>query len=213
VRSKREIVLVGAVVVAAAYGIYSYAFAPKRTAGATAAAMSSAPATVASATVREITEIQREIGRTAVSPLARLVVARAGEEWNPALFLWAPLPGELMERDARRQQEQQAAQAALLDAAAKRQAAEAQERQQATERQRRFSYTGYVCSAGRTYAVINNVVYAVGDRLAGADDCSLQAVTPENIVIEDHGRAITIQVPLRQDSTRKRLEAGQGGKP
>ena len=193
---------------AAAYGVYSFAFAPKRVAGTAATTTPSTSATTVDPTVREITQIQEGIGRTALSPLVRLAAARAGEEWSRTLFLWAPLPSELRDRDAARKQQQDAAQTALQETDASRKAAEDQERQRVAERQRRFSYTGYVCSAGRMYAVINGAVYEVGDRLDNVADCSLKSVSPENVVIEDHGRAITVLVPMLQDTTPGRLKPG-----
>ncbi len=208
--SKREAILLGSVAVAAAYGVYTFAFAPKRAPGAGATASASTPA---QPMVREIAQIQQEIGRTTVSPLIRLAAVRAGEEWSTTLFLWAPLPSELMAREAARQQQQQASQTAAQEAEASRKAVAEQERLRVAERQRRFSYTGYVCSADRMFAVINGAVYAVGDRLDGLADCVLQTVTPESVTIDDRVTATTVQVPMLQATLRERPATTPNDKP
>lgn len=211
-RSKREIVFLSAAALAAAYAVYALALAPKRVTGARAAA-TARPTTATSATAGAIAQIQQEIGRTTISALVRLAAGRAGEEWGSTLFLGAPLPDELKQRDDDRREQQQQSQTAQQEAEAKSKAAAEQERQRLAESQRRFDYTGYVSSGGRFYAVINGAVYQVGDRLDGTPDCSVKSIAPESVAIEDGGRAVTVQVPLRLDWAQTRLEPGQHDKP
>jgi hypothetical protein len=204
VRSKREIVLLSAAALAAAYGLYVIVFAPKRPAGAAKdpGTPPPVPASAALATASEIARVQQEIGRTAVSPLVRLTALRAAEEWRDAVFLSAALPAELKERELAGIQQQQAAQAAQLAAESAREAAEELERQRLAERRQRFVYSGYANSDGRTYAVINGAVYEVGERLDLIPGCSLKAITPESVAIEDQDRGITLDIPMRQDPLR-----------
>lgn len=197
-RQKREIVLVGAALLAGAYGVYTLVFAPARSAGAPANGLASHVSAATSVAVREIERIQRELVRSSVSPLARLAVARAGEEWNSTLFVLSPLPGELADREAERKRQQEQTQEGLRQAEAGRETLAQQERLRIAELQRRFSYTGFVKSADRLYAVINGATYAVGESLEDASDCCVERITPDAVTIADKRRAVTVEVPIRQ---------------
>ncbi len=149
--------------------------------------------------VQWLIRVQGQLSTASITPLQREVVARALAPWPDSLILTASLPAELIaEEETRQQAARLATEAAEM---AKRHLAGLSERRQQTERdmRRRFVYSGYAFLEGADEAtlcaVINGVVYKVGEQLDGSPYL-VKSITREEVVIAATEQDIEVRIPV-----------------
>lgn len=61
-----------------------------------------------------------------------------------------------------------------------------------------FFYAGYLEAAGRTFAIINNAEYQVGEQLENREGFFVKEITPSRIIIENRPLKTEIAVPVHE---------------
>lgn len=195
--NNREKILIGFAVLSVLYGAYMVLNGKP---AKTSAPGGNAPGSMNQTEfVQWLIRVQGQLGTASITPLQREVVARALQPWPDSLILAAALPAELIAAEEAREQA-----ARLADETAEQArhhlASQAERRQQAErDLRRRFVYSGYAFLEGADEAtlcaVINGVVYKVGEKLDGSPYL-VKSITREEVVIAATEQDIEVRIPV-----------------
>ena len=207
-RTKREKVLIGLVLLALVYGGYTVLSGGAGKKGKPGTQDAAGGGT----RVEWVEGVKNLLTGSVISPLQQAVVARALEPWSDDLILSAPLPSELIERERARQEAiRKAAEAAEAarrrkledaEAARRRKLEDAEQRKRFQgELRKRFVYSGYAYTGdiGETAlcAVINGVVYKQGEELEGGGHV-VKSITLTHVVIVSSEQGIEVTIPISE---------------
>jgi len=194
--SKREKILIAFAVLSVLYGVYALLPGKAKTPRGTGIRPGGDHQTEF---VQWLMRVQIQLSAATITPLQREVVERARQPWPENLVLTAALPAELIAaEEARMQAVREAAEAAEQ---MQRQRLEEAERRRLAARdlRRRFVYSGFAYLEGAhdstLCAIINGVVYKVGEELEGIPYI-VKTITRDEVVIASLEQDIEVRIPV-----------------